>query len=102
MIAAFNLVQTYLSLPEPVGRRKTIINVSSLASHMVLPGQVGYGPSKAAVTQIFNHFAKELDPTKATLLSYHPGALYTAKAASYDIKDKIDWDDIELPGHFAG
>lgn len=101
VVAAFNLVQAYLRLPEPSGGRKTIINVSSLAAFAYIPGQVGYGPSKAAITQVFYHLSQELDPSQVALLSFHPGAVYTEKAASLDLKDLFNWDDVELPGRFA-
>ncbi|KAK8032320.1 hypothetical protein PG990_002054 [Apiospora arundinis] len=58
-IAAFDWTQTYLSSPSP--KAKTVINVSAAAAQMRHPMRAAYGPSKAAVVQIMQAFAAEVD-----------------------------------------
>ncbi|WPH04747.1 putative NADP(+)-dependent dehydrogenase [Acrodontium crateriforme] len=100
VVASFNLVQTYLNTPAPA--RKTVLNLSSLSAHATVPNQVGYGPSKAAVTQMMQHFAAEQTSGNVKIISYHPGALYTEAVETMGIpKDVLEWEDIDLPAHFA-
>lgn len=42
-----------------------------------MPGNVGYGPSKAASNQIIQHLAAETVNTDDTIQSFHPGTIYT-------------------------
>ena len=101
VIAAFNLTKAYLATPLPAAGQKTIINISSAAAQMRSPLRAGYGPSKAAVTQMMQHFAFEQESDHVRIFSFHPGAYYTPAAAEIYTKDAIKWEDINLPAHFA-
>lgn len=101
VFAAFDLIKGYLALPLPASGRKTLINVSSAAAHMIIPGQLVYGSSKAAVTQIVQHFAAEQNPDKVKMSSFHPGAFYTPTASKHAAEDAFLWEDIDMAGHFA-
>lgn len=102
VVAAFNLVQSYLTTtPRSDAGCKTIINISSAAGQMRSPLRVGYGPSKAAVTQVMQHFAFEQTSDDVRIFSLHPGAFYTPAAAEHFAEDAMIWEDIDLPAHFA-
>lgn len=101
VIAAFNLTKAYLATPLPAAGRKTIINISSAAAQQRSPYRVGYGPSKAAVTQVMQHFAFEQESDDVRIFSLHPGAFYTPTVAKHFAKDASNWEDINLPAHFA-
>lgn len=103
VVAAFNLVQAYLATtPQPAAGSKTIINVSSAAGQMRSPLRVGYGSSKAAVTQVMQHFAfEQADDDHVRIFSLHPGAFYTPGTAEHFSEHAMEWEDINLPAHFA-
>ncbi|KAK8136149.1 hypothetical protein PG984_004089 [Apiospora sp. TS-2023a] len=109
-VAAFNWTQAYLASPSP--KNKTVVNVSSAVAQMRNPMRAAYGPSKAAGVQIMQAFAAEVEwkqkmmqqdgeRTKTRIFSFHPGSLYTPGTAEHFAKDALEWDDIELPAHFA-
>ncbi|KAK7954132.1 hypothetical protein PG996_015017 [Apiospora saccharicola] len=114
--AAFNWTQAYLASPSP--KDKTVINVSSAVAQMRNPMRAAYGPSKAAGVQIMQAFVAEVEwkqkmqqqqkgesdgeeTTKTRIFSFHPGSLYTPGTAEHFAKDALEWDDIDLPAHFA-
>jgi NAD(P)-dependent dehydrogenase (short-subunit alcohol dehydrogenase family) len=101
VIAAFNLTQIYLAAPTPVSGHKTIIHISSAAGQMRSPFRVGYGPSKAAVTQMMQHVACEQEGDDVRVFSLHPRTFYTPAAAEIYAENAFDWEDINLPAHFA-
>ena len=104
VFASFDLVKMYLSLPPPASGTRTIINISTVGAQMQLPAQIGYGSSKAAFVQILSYLAAEHTPEKngVRIFSIHPGAFYTAAAAENGFAaDALDWEDINLPGHFC-
>ncbi|RAL16209.1 SDR family NAD(P)-dependent oxidoreductase [Aspergillus homomorphus CBS 101889] len=101
VLAPFQLVQAYLSLPNPAAGSKTIINVSSAAAQTRSPLRVGYGPSKAAFAQVMQHFAAERESEALRVFSFHPGAFYTPSVAEHYARDATAWEDIDLPAHFA-
>ncbi|KAK8004242.1 lactose permease [Apiospora arundinis] len=106
-IAAFDWTQTYLSSASP--KAKTVINVSAAAAQMRHPMRAAYGPSKAAEVQIMQAFAAEVDwkqksqpvEEKTRIFSFHPGSLYTPGVAEHFAQDALEWDDVNLPAHFA-
>ncbi|KAK8066193.1 hypothetical protein PG997_012940 [Apiospora hydei] len=111
-VAAFDWAQTYLASPVPKSRSKTLINVSSAVAQMRHPMRAAYGPSKAGAAQIMQAFAAEVDwkqkmqpqgeeGKKTRIFSFHPGSLYTAGTAEHFAQDALEWDDMELPAHFA-
>lgn len=102
VIAPFNLVKAYLDLPTPDMGSKTIINISAASVQVTLPGQVGYGSSKAALAEIMQHFAMD-HPTNdgVRIFSIHPGAIYTQLAERDYSPDALPWEDVNLPAHFC-
>lgn len=101
VIAAFNLTKAYLATPLPAAGTKTIINISSAAAQMRSPLRGGYGSSKAAITQMMQHFAFEQESDDVRIFSFHPGAFFTSAVAEHYTEDAMIWDDINLPAHFA-
>ena len=103
VLAAFALTKAYLATPSPPSGTKTIIALSSAAAQMRAPHRGGYVPSKAALTQIMQHFAFEAQEQNENvrIFTFHPGALYTPAAAEVYPENAIPWEDIELPAHFA-
>ena len=101
VIAAFNLTKAYLNMQLPTAGTKTVIHVTSAAGQMRSPLRAGYGPSKAAVTQMMQHFAFEQDSDDVKVFSFHPGAFYTPGAAEHYTENAMPWEDINLPAHFA-
>lgn len=81
VVASWHLAHEYLRLPAPAsGGPKTLLHVSTAAAHMALPGQIGYGPSKTAISRMLgSYLADEVDVKKdgVRIFSYHPGSLYT-------------------------
>ena len=102
VVGPFGVTKAYLSMPNPV--KKTVINVSSVASQ--LSGyRIGYGPSKAAATQVMQHFAAEQKDGNVKIVSFHPGAIWTPGTektlGKIFSKDAPHWESIDLPAHFA-
>ena len=100
-IAPFNFAKAYLAMPMPAGGTKTIINISSGAAHMPGHFRVGYGSSKAAGVQVMQNFASQYRDSGVRVFSFHPGSYYTAGVAANIPKDMVQWEDIQLPAHFA-
>ncbi|KAK7966880.1 uncharacterized protein PG986_001157 [Apiospora aurea] len=120
-VAAFGWAQMYLASKS---KSKTLINVSSPVAQMRHPMRAAYGPSKAGAAQIMQAFAAEVDwqqkmrqqqqqqqqgdegttndvEGKTRIFSFHPGSLYTPGTAEHFAQDALEWDDMELPAHFA-
>ena len=101
VIAVFYLAKAYLAMPLPAAGRKTIINISAGAAHTPGSFRVGYGSSKAAAAQVMQNFASQHQGDDVRIFSFHPGSLYTPGVARNIPKDMMEWDDIDLPAHFA-
>jgi NAD(P)-dependent dehydrogenase (short-subunit alcohol dehydrogenase family) len=102
VMAPLHMLKEYLKQPNPGS--KTVINISTASTHVILPGQSGYGSSKTAFGQILQHMAVEYSPEKdgVRLFSIHPGAFYTDAAKSAGVaEDALEWEDIRLPGDFS-
>ena len=85
---------------------KVILDVSSVATYVVHPGQATYGASKLAFTCAMRQLQSEVDGLPGVpvrIHSFHPGAVYTPAAAAVAeaLKDAFDWDDVSLSGGFA-
>ncbi|KAJ5512121.1 hypothetical protein N7463_001673 [Penicillium fimorum] len=93
--------KAYLETPLPAGGMKTIINITSAAAQTRSPFRVGYGPSKAAITQVMQHFAWERESEAVRVFSFHPGVFYTPSVAENYAEHARVWEDINLPAHFA-
>jgi len=91
VIGTFHIIKEFLALQSPGPR--VVINVSSAAGQIVQPGNIGYGPSKAAGNQIIQHFAQEYVGTDVTFQTFHPGVIRTDYAASLSGEDSFDWED---------
>ncbi|KAL5041622.1 hypothetical protein BDW71DRAFT_201230 [Aspergillus fruticulosus] len=104
VIAAFNLIKSYLETPLPASGQKTIINISA-AAQVHATHRVGYGSSKAAVAQFLQHFAVEQeqapDDNPVRIFSFHPGSFYMPAVAQHFTKDELKWEDMALLGDFA-
>ncbi|KAK4506278.1 hypothetical protein PRZ48_000008 [Zasmidium cellare] len=99
VIGSFHIIKEFLAL-ESSGPRQVILT-SSAAGQMVQPGNVGYGPSKAAANQLVQHFATENASMNVTIQAFHPGVIYTASVAALAPEQAFEWEDVSLPGDFA-
>ena len=108
VVGAFNLVQAFLSLPAPKqGHGRTVVNVASLAATCTIPQNICYGPSKAAVSQLMQHYAlaQNMDTLGAgdvRFFSIHPGVIRTPATDFYQIPANAvtEWEDVNLPADF--
>ncbi|KAK3985283.1 NAD(P)-binding protein [Cladorrhinum sp. PSN332] len=87
------------------GRQKYLVNVSSSAIHN-LKTESGYIPTygltKNSGTLVLQQVARDTDPTKMQIISFHPGAVLTDLARENGMDEsKFDWDDENLAGQFA-
>lgn len=102
VLGNWNLVKAVLNARTDKSRKTTVITVSSWASYRALQGQVAYGSSKAAFTQLVSDWTKEFDEKEVRFVSYHPGAVYTDMASEHFSRDIFEgWESVELPGQFA-
>jgi NAD(P)-dependent dehydrogenase (short-subunit alcohol dehydrogenase family) len=91
VLSTFHIIKEFLAL-ESRGPR-VVVHTSSSVGQMVVPGNIGYGPSKAAANQMIQHFATEYADTDVTFQTFHPGAVYTDAASSLLTKDTFVWED---------
>ncbi|MGV9268415.1 SDR family oxidoreductase [Kitasatospora sp. NPDC003701] len=59
------------------GRTADLVNISSIASHIVFPDYAVYGATKAAVTQLSNALRTELGPRDVRVSAIEPGLTAT-------------------------
>lgn len=91
------------------GRRRCIVNVSSQMAHTfdrkenVLAGAMpSYNLSKAAGTLAMQLVAADTDPARLTVLSFHPGTLYSDMWESVGVaQSRLPFDDMSLPAGAA-
>ncbi len=77
-----------LFLPGMVERRSgVVLNVASTAAFQPLPGQAGYGASKAFVLSYSHALRGELRPTGVTVTVLCPGPVETGFAGAAGISD---------------
>ena len=102
VLATFGLVKAFLRMPQPAagGGPRTVVHLSSAATQ-VSGQRVAYGPSKAAASQMMQQFAAEVRAEEVRIFSVHPGALYTPGTARMFPRGAMEWEDLELPAHFA-
>jgi NAD(P)-dependent dehydrogenase (short-subunit alcohol dehydrogenase family) len=102
-----NLVHAYLAPVDTkyagAGTQKTIIDVSTCATHVTtLTNMSVYAASKASWAILLDRLSGEYPPEELRVHSFHPGSVLTELAADAGFtEDAIDWDDINLPGHYA-
>jgi hypothetical protein len=79
-----------LFVPGMVERgRGAVLNVASTAAFQPLPGQAGYGGSKAFVLAYTRALAQELHGTGVTATTLCPGPVETGFAAAAGISDEV-------------
>ncbi|KAM0202655.1 hypothetical protein ACHAQD_007297 [Fusarium lateritium] len=80
-------------------RRYSIVNVSSGAIHdFGSPKHLSsYSLTKAAGTLLLQKLADESNPQQTQIISFHPGAIFTAQTRDKGmVEDSMNWDDGEL------
>ncbi|KAH6960124.1 hypothetical protein DER45DRAFT_627163 [Fusarium avenaceum] len=85
-------------------RKYFIVNVSSGAIHdFGSPKDLSsYSLTKAAGTLLLQKLADESNPQQTQIISFHPGAIFTAQTRDKGMtEDSMHWDDVTLPGAFA-
>lgn len=90
-------------------RRRCIVNVSTQMAHTfnrkenVLAGAMpSYNLSKAAGTLAMQLVAADADPAKLTVVSFHPGTLYSDMWESAGVsRSRLPFDDMSLPAGAA-
>lgn len=99
-----NLAKEFLvGTPNSVsGREKTILDISTVAAHLLLPMIGTYGVSKLAFTQWLAHIQQDMADKGVRVHSFHPGSVFTDAVKGFGLKeDSMPWDDVQLPGRFA-
>ncbi|OJD40260.1 short-chain dehydrogenase reductase sdr [Diplodia corticola] len=93
------------SVPPPPARAKVLIEVSTAAAYLLLPGQAVYSTSKLASTHFLRHLQAELDllPGRPVRVhSFHPGAVLSPGVRDLGVVEgMMPQDDESLPGGFA-
>lgn len=92
-----------------VGRRRCVVNVSSQMAHtfdrgenVLAGGMPSYNLSKAAGTLAMQLVAADADPARLTVVSLHPGVLYSDMWAGVGVgRDRLPFDDMSLPAGAA-
>lgn len=90
-------------------RRKCVVNVSSQMAHtfdrgenVLAGGMPSYNLSKAAGTLAMQLVAADADPARLTVVSLHPGVLYSDMWAGVGVaRDRLPFDDMSLPAGAA-
>ena len=84
VVATFHIIKEYLALK--TSGPKVVVSVTSASSQIVQPGNIGYGPSKAALNQMIQHLAEENKDSDVTIQTFHPGVILTemAKELGFD------------------
>ncbi|KAK3374534.1 hypothetical protein B0H63DRAFT_480440 [Podospora didyma] len=86
-------------------KQKYIVNLSTSAAHafdLDVPHIAAYGITKNAGTLVMQRIAQDVDPKKIQIINYHPGGILTHAARSVGLDESSgEWDDENLPGHWA-
>jgi NAD(P)-dependent dehydrogenase (short-subunit alcohol dehydrogenase family) len=88
-------------------RQKVILDVSSSAGYLSLPGQAPYAASKEAFTRVMKTLQGEVDGIPGSPIrvhSFNPGTVYSPGVAKLMDRDKVagfKFDDESLPRGFA-
>ncbi|KAL7922879.1 hypothetical protein ACQKWADRAFT_291701 [Trichoderma austrokoningii] len=86
------------------GQKLSLVNISTMAIHheTTVKTYGGYGATKNAGTMTVQMIARGVSPDDMQVLSFHPGAVYTASVAKAGVPESVyEWDDANLPGHYA-
>ncbi|KAK5685583.1 hypothetical protein LTR17_027092 [Elasticomyces elasticus] len=71
------------------GETKTLVVISSVGAHVVLPGLSAYQPSKLAATRLVEFAAVEYRDQGLVAISVHPGNIMTDMAGTFEMEDKL-------------
>ncbi|KAK5674434.1 hypothetical protein LTS10_012822 [Elasticomyces elasticus] len=86
-------------------RTKIVLDVSTSAWLVDIPGQAPYVASKLAFTRALRTLHSELsqlDTTPIRMHSFHPGLIQTPGTSTLvNEGSDVPWDDVSLPSHFA-
>ncbi|GAA2151421.1 oxidoreductase [Glycomyces lechevalierae] len=66
---------TRAALPEIIGRRGAIVNISSINKYLPAAGPVGYSEAKAALTSFSKRLSEELAPQGVRVNTVSPGVI---------------------------
>ena len=102
--ANVNLVKEFLADILQLGssNEKVVLDISSLAAHIVIPKTSAYSISKIAFTQWLTHIQQDLTGKPFRVHSFHPGSVLTDAVRGFGMtEESMLWDDVELPGQFA-
>lgn len=101
-LANANLVTQFLeNVPEPA-KEKVILDISTMAAHLLMPKIGAYGVSKLAFTQWLAHVQHDTVDRNVRVHSFHPGAVLTDAVRAFGMdEESMAWDDVRLPGQFA-
>lgn len=82
--------------PPSIG--KTIINISSAASHMTVGGPHSYGFAKLALTRLTQDIGENYVDEGLTAIALHPGAVLTegSKAGMLEVADMLNGNEFGL------
>ncbi|OTA87172.1 hypothetical protein M434DRAFT_81525 [Hypoxylon sp. CO27-5] len=107
-------VRTLLAFTENFYRQSTkqkvcnpfLVNLSTMAIqdwNNIVPEIPGYGLTKSAGTLLIQQIAKDSSPKNMQALSFHPGSIFTETVQRVlgDHYKGFDFDNEDLPGHFA-
>ena len=89
VVAPLALIKAVVTQPDRA-KEITIINISTNASHTLMPTLSGYGASKAAFTQIMGHVQFEYGKSGIRSFSMHPGSFYTSMSGKFLDKETMD------------
>jgi short-subunit dehydrogenase len=96
-----NLVKEFLAQSEP-GSEKIILDISSYAAHLYMAQISAYSITKHAFTQWLAHVQEESKEKGVRVHSFHPGGVLTEAVRGFGMREEtMDWDNVQLPGHFA-
>lgn len=94
VVGVFHLVKEFLALPSTAsGGPKSVLQVSSAAAQLYIPGASAYCASKAAANSIITHFAFDEPASNVKFFSFHPGSIYTPLVEKSLPKDLSVWED---------
>lgn len=87
------------------GRKKVILDVSTAAVHMKVPGSSLYSTSKLGFTHVMRHLQLEVERLPGRpirISSFHPGAILSPGTRGMGLSEEsYPWDDESLPQGFA-
>ncbi|KAL7948113.1 hypothetical protein V8C42DRAFT_316724 [Trichoderma barbatum] len=86
------------------GRKLSLVNLSTMAIHdfETVKAFPAYCASKNAGTLLVQMYAQGVSPDDMQILSYHPGAIWTASVQKSGVPEEMmPWDNVNLAGHYA-